>query len=175
MRIKWRSGFTLIELLIVIAIIAILAAIAIPQFAKYRVRAFNQAALSDLRRVVMTEELYASDNGSFLYLRTRGYWAPTGTVTLWDKHNRRADKINLSKGVYLYIRTDRGVYSTYTAVTKHKAGNAYFGAEPDASGYFYDKKTTYIGKRLRNRDCPRPHPDRIDFVPGAAGHNWTRF
>ncbi len=62
---KSQKGFTLIELMIVIAIIGILAAIAIPQFSAYRVRAFNAAALSDLRNFKTTMEADYADNQAY--------------------------------------------------------------------------------------------------------------
>jgi len=56
-----QKGFTLIELMIVIAIIGILAAIAIPQFTKYRAKAFNAAALSDTRNLKTDLEAYYAE------------------------------------------------------------------------------------------------------------------
>ncbi len=55
------KGFTLIELLIVVVIIGILAAIAIPQFASTKEKAFDAAAKSDLRNLMTAEEAYFSD------------------------------------------------------------------------------------------------------------------
>ena len=69
--IKGKAGFTLIELLVVIAIIAILAAIAIPQYAKYRVRAYNAAAASDLKSFQTVLEGYFTDNGKYPNLTTK--------------------------------------------------------------------------------------------------------
>lgn len=60
-----EEGFTLIELMIVIAIIGILAAIAIPQFAAYRTRSYNSAAESDVRNIATAQEAYYVDNSTY--------------------------------------------------------------------------------------------------------------
>ena len=58
--LKRREGFTLIELLIVIVIIGILAAIAIPKFGKTREKAYFKAMQSDLRNLSSQQEVYYS-------------------------------------------------------------------------------------------------------------------
>ncbi len=62
---KSQKGFTLIELLIVVAIIGILAAIAIPQFSAYRQKAYNSAAQSDLKNTKTGMEAFMADNQSY--------------------------------------------------------------------------------------------------------------
>jgi type IV pilus assembly protein PilA len=57
-----RKGFTLIELLIVVVIIGILAAIAIPKFASTKEKAYLASMKSDLRNLATTEEGYFADN-----------------------------------------------------------------------------------------------------------------
>jgi len=61
---KREGGFTLIELLIVIAIIGILAAIAIPQFNQYKARAYDTASKADLHNIYLACKAYWSDTGS---------------------------------------------------------------------------------------------------------------
>lgn len=60
-----KKGFTLIELLVVVAIIGILAAIAIPQFANYRKQAANSAALSDVKTIAVEAEGFYAEFGVY--------------------------------------------------------------------------------------------------------------
>ena len=74
MQNRTRKGFTLIELLIVVVIIGILAAIAIPKFADTKKKAYITAMKSDLKNMVSAAEAFFSDNNTYA-----GLVAPTGS------------------------------------------------------------------------------------------------
>lgn len=113
---KKESGFTLIELMIVVAIIGILAAIAIPQFASYRVKAFNSAAKADLHSAQTTFEVYFNDNNVYPTDES----VQTGTIELGA--GTSAVTMNTSNSVYFTSDSSANL-STYSAATKHTAGN----------------------------------------------------
>ena len=75
-----RQGFTLIELLIVVVIIGILAAIAIPKFANTKEKAYVAAMKSDLRNLVTAQEAYFADNAN-LYAASDAEIAATYTLS----------------------------------------------------------------------------------------------
>ena len=111
-----QKGFTLIELLVVVAIIGILSMIAIPQFASYRLRAFNAAALSALKNSVTAQEAILIDRGSYV-----------SCVSPFDcELNLPGLKIQNSGGTYMInpIRHDASPDgSTFEAFASHVNGD----------------------------------------------------
>jgi len=87
---RTRKGFTLIELLIVVVIIGILAAIAIPKFADTKQKAYLTAMKSDLKNRVSANEAFFSDNNTYVGIvaaptGSSGVTiAQTGTATGWS-------------------------------------------------------------------------------------------
>jgi type IV pilus assembly protein PilA len=76
-----NKGFTLIELLIVVVIIGILAAIAIPKFANTKDKAYVAAMKSDLRNLATYEEQYAADNNGAYFSGTATSASPVQGFT----------------------------------------------------------------------------------------------
>ncbi|MBI4419532.1 MAG: prepilin-type N-terminal cleavage/methylation domain-containing protein [Gemmatimonadetes bacterium] len=76
-----RKGFTLIELLIVVVIIGILAAIAIPKFANTKEKAYLAAMKSDLRNLVTAQEAYFGDNTAYTSALPAAQYAVSTGVT----------------------------------------------------------------------------------------------
>jgi type IV pilus assembly protein PilA len=107
-KMKDQKGFTLIELMIVIAIIGILAAIAIPQFSAYRKRSYNSSAQSDLRNAATAQEAY--------YVDESRYCATSGTL------------IGATYGLYLSsdVRFDiaHGGADSYQMTAYHPSGDS---------------------------------------------------
>ncbi|MEO0286595.1 MAG: prepilin-type N-terminal cleavage/methylation domain-containing protein [candidate division WOR-3 bacterium] len=155
-----RKGFTLIELLVVIAIIAILAAIALPQFAKYRLRAFNSAAESDLKNIRTVFEAYYSDY--FTY--PQQIPVSTGNITV-QYPGKPQETISLSNGVYMQanVSAATGANDSYTVVTHHVGGDEEYGGDSDAAAVYFKKDRAYIGEQIPVA-CPGANANQIDFV-----------
>ena len=95
---KHSTGFTLIELLIVIAIIGILAAIAIPSYSNHRERAKIAEAKSDLKNIRLAIEMLATDTEKWPNKRDVG--DTTGGIEVWNL-NAAAAGLTATDGSYL--------------------------------------------------------------------------
>ena len=115
-KMRAEKGFTLIELLVVIAIIGILAAIAIPQFAAYRRRAYDSDAKSAVKNMATAQEAYFVDSDTYTSaygdLLTRGFKqggnltvGTVGTATTFTASATVIKGCSASTGVHTFTST----------------------------------------------------------------------
>ena len=184
---KGQGGFTLVELMIVVAIIGILAAVAIPQFAQYRIRGFNSSALSDIRNLTTAQEAffadwqryavtYDADGGTaFTAITTDGdllEGPSTGDMLLaqWARSAHQDLPLAIGNGVVAQADVDANAAS-YVAISKHLQGNTMYGADSDSTAIYRDQENLDPGMGGADSDAaqqitnfvPTPVPQQDDF------------
>ena len=195
-RLNRERGFTLIELLVVIAIIAILAAIAIPQFAKYRMRAFNSAAESDLRNLATAQEALFADN--MIYGVTEdgntlpGSGSTGGNGAVVDGPTPAATEaqagglitatipgttqnvgigIAVSNNVDVVASTPTDDLSNYVALAHHNQGDTVYGKDSDSTSIYRCKDDAFVGDTVGSIPVSAPGitPNNDDFNGVTCG------
>ncbi len=122
-----QKGFTLVELLMVIAIIGILAAVAVPQFNQYKTRAYESDTKAGLHN---------------LYLACKGYWADNGSSNNCQVNIVTATTYGYVQSQNLWIITDNGSELTFRALA--------FNYNNATSAWYIDHRAAY------SRDVPPP-------------------
>lgn len=182
-KMRSNKGFTLIELLIVVAIIGILAAIAIPQFSKYRIQGFNASGNSDMRNIRTSQEsFYAewqrygkTDNtiampgvGGFgvgALVTGPGVAATPNIITVTDNVGTiRGLQIPVGNNVSAVATTTADPGAGFSIASKHLQGDAMFGATSESTANY---KLVFGGGLGKNAGTPLVAADAIAPIVGT--------
>lgn len=139
-RLAGSEGFTLIELMVVVMIIAVLIAIAIPSFLGFRKSAQDRSAQSEIRNVLLSEKAYWLENGD--------YTQAAADITALEPN--AVINANPALGVYIDLN---GASSDIVCLTRTaESGNTFSIWESSTAGTYYG------ATNLSGADCPAAAP-----------------
>lgn len=195
-KVKREEGFTLVELMIVVAIIGILAAVAIPQFALYRIKGFNSSALSDVRNVTTSQSAFFADWQVFGLTRDVALpgaeaalaAAAEGTIirggsivnqsiiASFAQAGARGVQIGVGNGVDL-VTACAANYRSFNALAKHLQGDTYWATDSDATNFYWGQESPAVGTAVAIGDIPASaiNADEFDGIAvgiGTVAGNW---
>jgi type IV pilus assembly protein PilA len=139
-RLAGSEGFTLIELMVVVMIIAVLIAIAIPSFLGFRKSAQDRSAQSEIRNVLLSEKAFWLENGDY---------TQTGADITALEPNA---VINASPTLGVYIDLNGASSDIVCVVRTAASGNTFAIWESATAGTFYG------ATNLSGADCPAAAP-----------------
>jgi len=113
-----QNGFTLLELLVVVALLAILTAVAIPAYNSYRIEMYDATAKSDLRNAMTAIESYATANDGAL---------PASHAALASAGHRLSEGVSFTRYT---LATKNGIPSAHMHVKHAKSPHSWHAHYP---------------------------------------------